>query len=40
MHLDGLLQTLTTLALHGNKIGDEGSQYLATMLRVNQVNLF
>lgn len=38
MHLDSSLQTLANLDLHENSIGGEGSQYLANMLRVNQVN--
>jgi hypothetical protein len=30
-------QTLTTLDLHNNRIGDDGAQHLAEALNVNQV---
>jgi hypothetical protein len=32
-----LTQTLTTLNLHGNQIGDKGAQYLGEALRTNTV---
>ncbi len=35
------MQTLTTLDLQGNEIGDAGAEYLATALQMNKVkNLF
>jgi hypothetical protein len=39
MHLHFFIQTLTTLELDGNKIGDEGARYLGDALQNNGVNI-
>ena len=35
-----LTQTLTTLILYLNQIGDQGAQYLADVLQINTVRQF
>jgi hypothetical protein len=37
IHRQCFVQTLTTIDLGRNKVGDEGTQYLADALRINRV---
>jgi hypothetical protein len=39
-HLYFRLQTLVTIGLYGNRIDDEGTQYLSDALKINRVIYF